>query len=477
MLRSIRWKLALSLLLIVVVSVGLSSFLIGMGTQREFKEYVASCDQMYTTSVTKFLSDYYKTTGGWKNVDKLLAQQLTSADERLVLSDGGGIIVADTGGEWVGKNAKDVGLSQFVAVSNLNQAIGRLYPLSCDCSGIASSLGRSCSTTSIVYTGAEQDFLKRTNNYLWMIGLLTAAVALFLGWVLTRQITQPIHALKKGAQQLSSGEMNYRVPVAARDELGELAKSFNSMADSLDKMEQSRRHLTADIAHELRTPLTVIEGTVDGMLDGVFAPDKEHLNWIKEQTGLLTRLIEDLRDISQAEAGQLKLNIMRTNLVELIERKVSHLQIRAQEKEINLKLLTGVRVAEVEVDPVRMEQIVNNLLTNAIRHTPRSGNITVSVDKQPADNKYMPGKPGVLVSVADTGEGIPPEHLERIFDRFYRVESSRAKEEGETGLGLAIVKQMAEAHGGRVWAESTVGAGSTFFVFVPADKTSKVNPA
>jgi len=472
MLRSIRWKLAISLLLIVVVAVGLSSFLIGLGTQQEFKEYVASCDQMYTSSVTNFLTDYYKSNNGWKNVENLLDRQIASAEERLVLSDSNGIVVADTHGQWIGRNVKDLGLSQFVPVANSGQIIGRLYPLGCECSGIASSISRTCST-NVMYTGAEQDFLSRTNNYLWMVGLITAAVALFLGWVLTRQITLPIHALKRGAQKLSSGELNYRVAVDSKDELGDLAKSFNGMADNLDKMEQSRRHLTADIAHELRTPLTVIEGTVDGMLDGVFTPDKEHLNWIKEQTALLTRLIEDLRDISQAEAGQLKLNYMRTNLVDLIDRKLSQVNIRAQEKNIRLYHSTAGNIEEVEVDPVRMEQVINNLLTNAIRHTPRDGKITVSLENQTAVNRYLPGRRGVLISIADSGEGIPPEHLDRVFDRFYRVETSRAKEEGETGLGLAIVKQMVEAHHGKVWVESKVGSGSTFFVFIPAEKNGK----
>jgi signal transduction histidine kinase len=466
-IHSIRWKLAISLLMIVVVSIGLSSFLIGLGTQREFKQYVANCDQMYTNSVTAFLMNYHQMNNGWSNVDNLLDQQLNDPSQRLVLSDVEGNIIADTKREWVGKNTKEVGLALYVPVGTPAHYLGRLYALGCDCSGITSSISRTCST-NLVYTGAEQDFLNRTNNYLWMVGLITAAVALFLGLVLTRQITLPIHALKRGAQKLSSGEMNHRVFVESRDELGDLAKSFNSMADSLDRMEQSRRHLTADIAHELRTPLTVIEGTVDGMIDGVFKPDKEHLNWIKEQTAMLTRLIEDLRDISQAEAGQLKLNLIRTNITDLVDRKVSQVKMRALEKNVELSLSAPGNILEVEVDPVRFEQIINNLLTNAIRHTPRDGKITVSLQNFSADNKFIPGQRGVLVSVADSGEGIPPEHIDRVFDRFYRVETSRAKEEGETGLGLAIVKQMVEAHHGKVWVESTVGAGSTFYIYIPA---------
>jgi len=468
MFRSIRWKLSFAFLLIVCVSVGLTAFLIGLGTRYEFQQYVTNCDVMYTNSLTNFLSDFYKVNNGWNNVESLLDQQVAPG-ERLVLTDHNGMVLADTGREWQGRMANDVGLYQFISISNSGKVIGRLYPLGCDCSGIASVISRSCSGT-MIYSSAEQSYVDRVSNYLWMVGLITAAMALFLGLILTRQITNPVRALKKGAQQLSAGDLDYQVKVDSADELGDLAKSFNNMADSLNKMELSRRHLTADIAHELRTPLTVIEGTVDGMMDGVFKPDSEHLGWIKEQTGLLTRLIEDLRDLSQAEAGQLKLDFVPTDIVELIERKISQIKIRAQEKGITLELKEFDGIGEVEIDPLRIEQVINNLLINALRHTPEGGRIIVSImPYKPEDNSDM-DKKAILISVADTGEGIPPEHLDSVFERFYRIESSRTKEKGETGLGLAIVKQMVEYHGGKVWVESKQGKGTTFFIVLPLTK-------
>ena len=233
------------------------------------------------------------------------------------------------------------------------------------------------------------------------------------------------------------------------------------MASSLEQAEQSRRQLSADIAHELRTPLTIIEGTVEGMLDGVFEADGEHLNSIKEQTLLLTHLINDLRDISLAESGQLTLNLQPTDIVGLVKRIVSGYQPNAGEKNIRLDVSSSITSLEIEVDPVRIEQVLSNLLRNAIRHTPEGGSIAVAIDR--ADNKLE-------LSVADTGEGIEVEDLPHVFERFYRSGTSRSRKEGGTGLGLAIVKQMVETHGGNVAAESTQGKGSTFIISLPVPK-------
>jgi two-component system OmpR family sensor kinase len=306
---------------------------------------------------------------------------------------------------------------------------------------------------------AEADeYLDRLGNSIWITGLAAAAVALAVGILLTRQITHPLRELALGTNRLAGGDFKSRVKIKSRDEIGELAGSFNTMAASLEKGEQSRRQLTADIAHELRTPLTVIEGTVDGILDGVFQPDREHLLSIKDQTRMLTRLIGDLRDLSLAESGQLKLNRVPTDLREMARRLIAGYEMQAAEKNLRLEMKTGAAVPDVLVDPLRIEQVISNLLTNALRHTPAGGSISVNVVTEGGD---------LLVSVADTGEGIRTEDLPHIFERFYRSGSARARKDGGTGLGLAIVKQMVEAHGGRVWVESRPGSGSRFGFSIP----------
>ncbi|GAI96003.1 unnamed protein product, partial [marine sediment metagenome] len=278
-----------------------------------------------------------------------------------------------------------------------------------------------------------------------------------IGGILTNQIIKPLRKLTMGAQTLAGGQLSHRVTVSSGDEIGELAESFNKMAASLEVSEQSRQRLINDIAHELRTPLTVIKGTVNGIIDGVFKPDKEHLVNIKGQSELLAQLINELKDISLAESGQLKLEKTDIDITDVARRKVEQAGVMAREKGISLDIEAGKDELEIKADRIRIEQIITNLLTNAIRHTASGGKVTISVGQASIDSLKKLPQPHILLKVIDTGEGIPPEHLPFVFERFYRVQPSRDKSEGGTGLGLAIVKQMVEAHKGKVWAESQPG--------------------
>jgi two-component system OmpR family sensor kinase len=200
------------------------------------------------------------------------------------------------------------------------------------------------------------------------------------------------------------------------------------------------------------------------MLDGVFTCDREHLTTVKEQTVLLTRLIGDLRDLSLAESGQLKLELAQEDIIELIKRKLVQLEVTATEHGLQLTLDVQGIIPQLTIDRMRIEQVIANLLTNAIHHTPHGGRIMVSVKTTMAGQSEQ----SALIAVSDTGEGIAAEHLPHIYERFYRVSDSRARSEGGTGLGLAIVKHLVQAHGGKVWAESEPGKGSTFFFTLPA---------
>jgi len=457
--RSLTWKIGGALLLIVVISVGLMAYLTNLSTTREFQQYVSRGNMVYTQSLADSMGDLYAGEQSWNNFQETLQSLPLSTSERVLVTDSSGTIIADTAREWLGKESEDVGLSNGMPITVSGQTVGNLYLLTSGdmVTGRGHMGGRTSQTIPMVIT-AEGDFLDQVNDSLWKVGLIAAAVAFVIGLILTRQITRPVRALISGVRHLTKGELSYRVDVKSRDEIGELADSFNIMASGLEKGEQSRRQLTADIAHELRTPLTIIEGTVDGIIDGVFQPDTEQLRSIKEQTALLTRLISDLRDISLAESGQLELNLNSTDMVELVRRVVSNYEINTRENNIRIKLKEEPQIFGIEADTIRMEQVISNLLTNATRHTPSGGSITVTVKR---------GEGGLEISVADTGEGIAPEDLPHVFERFYRAGSSRARKEGGTGLGLSIVKQMVEAHGGKVWVESKMGTGSIFSILLP----------
>lgn len=461
-MRSLNWKLAGALLLIVIVSVGLMTYLTNLNTTREFQQYVIQGNMMYAYGVGDSLSSFYSRQSNWNGVQQILPGLSRMPGDRLIVADSRGTIVGDTAGTALGDTIDRLGLTgDGTPITVSGQPVGTFYALYSGGSGMMGMMGGRPLANGTAT--AEADFLGRVNRSLWITGAVAAAVALMAGLFLTRQITSPIRALTRGARELGRGNLAYRIEAKSGDEVGELVQSFNTMAASLNASEQQRQRMTADIAHELRTPLTVIEGTVDGILDGVFAPDAERLATIKEQTALLTRLISDLRDLSLAEAGQLRLEIAQTDIAMLVRDQLDHMRLAAQDRGVSLELETGNNLPLVKVDRQRIEQVLANLLTNAIRHTPPGGHVTVVLKTAPpAENQNS-----ILISVEDTGEGIPSEHLPHIFERFYRVSDSRARSEGGTGLGLAIVKSLVTAHGGRVWAESEPGKGSRFYVTLP----------
>ena len=465
---SLSWKLGGALLLIVIVSVGLMAYITNRSTTQEFRHYITQGSMMYTQDMERMLSELYAQSGGWMNTQGLLDNMPQSSKGRLVVIDSSGVVVGDTADQWLGLEASELGLNGGTPIITAGEEVGKLYLLAAGgMMGQGRMMGRMGPDSMPMLDVAEQNFLSRVNRSLWIAGVIATAVALIVGLILTRQITRPIHALNQGANHIAKGKLNHRVTVNSKDEFGTLAQSFNTMADSLDKGEQARQRLTADITHELRTPLTVIEGTVDGIIDGVFLPDQEHLNSIKEQATLLTRLIGDLRDLSIAESGKLKLEPSPTDIVDLMRRKLSQAELSARERDVQLELKADQDIPRIDLDSTRIEQVMTNLLTNAIRYTHTGGVISVSIGMVTADSDYQIDKPSVLISVTDSGEGIAPEHLPYVFDRFYRVEPSRSRSEGGTGLGLSVVKQMVEAHRGKVWVDSQLGKGSIFYVALP----------
>jgi signal transduction histidine kinase len=230
------------------------------------------------------------------------------------------------------------------------------------------------------------------------------------------------------------------------------------MVVELERAEQQRRNMTADIAHELRTPLHIIQGNLEGMLDGVYEPSEENINDTLDETRLLARLVDDLQTLSLAEAGQLPLHPTRFLLADLLTDAAAGFESRAAAQSVDLHVDAPDPSPEIEADYDRLLQALGNLLTNALRHTPENGGITLKAEANPE---------GVRITVSDTGAGIPADDLPYIFDRFWRGDKSRARTEGSSGLGLAITKQLVLAHGGTITTESEVGKGTMFEIKLP----------
>lgn len=462
-MRSLRWKLIGALVLIVVVSMALMTFISNRNIKREFEQYVCQCNTTYCEDVTANLASFYANRQSWVGLQDVLTELVATKGSHFIVTDTSGAVVGDTEGKRLGENISRFDVAETTAIVVSDQKVGYLYTITLD--GVENSVQDNCKLPII--GSAEQEMLDRTHRSLLITGIISGAVAFVLGLILTRQMTSPIRALTAGARHVGLGDLSHRVKVNTRDELEELAKSFNSMTSQLEASEEARRRFTADVAHELRTPLTIIEGTTNGILDGVFASDTEHISLIKQQTALLTRLISDLRDLSLAESGQLKLERLPTNLASLLSRNIGEAEVAGREKGIHFNINIIGKTDKIMVDPVRLGQVITNLISNAIRHTPVGGRITVSLKTVASDAEHGTSGRAAIISVADTGEGINPEHLPHVFERFYRTQDSRTRKEGGTGLGLAIVKQMVQAHGGHVWVESKSGKGSTFYLSLP----------
>lgn len=303
----------------------------------------------------------------------------------------------------------------------------------------------------------EEAYVRGLHDSLFWVGAGMVLGGLGVSYLLARSIVEPLRQLGRAAEAIASGRYGETVALARRDEVGQLAASFNRMSRSLAEAVRLRQRFLADAAHELRTPLAVIQGNLEGMLDGVVPADEAHLASLRDEALQLNRLIRELRDLSLAEAGQLPLERQPLELGALALRAVNMLQPVAEERQ--LALTARVRpLAPLSLDGGRLNQVLYNLLTNALRHTSRGGWVRVEV--------YPEGGEAVL-AVEDNGEGIAPEHLPHIFDHFYRADASRDRRSGGSGIGLAIVQRLVALHGGTVSVASRPGGGSRFEVRLP----------
>lgn len=297
---------------------------------------------------------------------------------------------------------------------------------------------------------AEDRFLDRLYVTLIFAALAAGGIGMVLGVGISRTIAAPLAGLSNAAHDFAARKWDRRVVVQGTDEVADVARAFNSMADALQRGEILRRNLMADIAHELRTPLTVMQGNLRALLDGIYPLDMREVATLYDETRLLSRLVADLRELALAEAGQLPLNMQTVELRPALSSSIEKFALVAEAQETTIEF-ADTPMPNVYADPDRLVQVMHNLVGNALRYT-AGGKVTVSTGLM--DNL-------VRIRVTDTGTGIAPEDLPHIFDRFYRGDDSRAG--SNTGLGLAIAKTWVEAMGGTIGVESNAGTGSTFW--------------
>jgi signal transduction histidine kinase len=465
MMRSLALKLILAFLAVSLTGTILVALFAGQATASEFGHFMFAQNQ---AAIVAQLADYYRTHGGWTGVEDALRSggPMGAGGPRgmgqggsVALADATGHVVVSGTGHRIGEQLSEAELAQGVPVEVEGQRVGTLIE------------GRGASGA---LNPAEVEFLDRVNRALVIAMLGATAVGLMLGALLARRLTRPLRELTSATRAVATGHLEQRVSVRSRDELGELAASFNQMSADLARARDQRRQMTADIAHDLRTPLSVILGHAEALRDGVMLPTPETLSLVHDEAVRLNRLVEDLRTLSLAEAGELKLVKRLVSPRALVERAAAAYGPRALQQSVSLRTDLAPDLPDIEVDPDRMAQVLGNLLDNALRHTPGGGVISIqsSVASRRSPESKQIADQWLLIAVKDTGPGIAPEDLPRVFDRFYRADKARQRDTGGSGLGLSIVRSIVESHGGRIWVESTPGHGAMFVIELPSGSAS-----
>ena len=287
------------------------------------------------------------------------------------------------------------------------------------------------------------DAVYRALGWATIVGLLAATL---LGYLLTRRLLKPLSQMTRNTARIASGDYEVKIDANTHDEVGQLARAFNSMAESLEHIQELRKSMVIDVAHELRTPLTNIRGYLEAIQDGIISPDHETIESLHEETLHLAKLVEDILQLARADAAKTHLQRQPTDLHALIEDVLSLFKPQLDEKSIQPEFHRGAHPPEIAVDPQKIAQVCRNLLQNAVQYAPSEGRVRIQTEVSNGEMR---------ISVANSGVGISKDELPYIFERFYRADKSRSRLSGGAGIGLAIVKELVEAHGGHVGAEST----------------------
>ncbi len=433
-------KLILAFLFISLLSIGSVAIFTRAATNREFDKFI---NQRYQKELMEELEHYYEDNGSWQGLESRFALGGINRGRPLFFSiadESGNILVA-------GENYRNQR-----AVSRAELKKGKPIEVEDKIVGVL------LFNPSLERDPMEDEFIRRMGSSIFFSAVGTIFVAFILGAILSRTITRPIRELTNASRQIASGKFDQRVPVRSRDEIGALAEAFNKMSSELARSSNLRKQMTADIAHELRTPLSLILGHAEAVHDGVLPPSKENFEIIREEAERLEKLVNDLRTLSLADAGELSVDFQPVDVNQLLADIHAHYLMSFSSKRVSLDLCVSPAPLKANLDPSRFAQALTNILENALRYTPEGGRVEMSA-RAAGDE--------IEIVIADSGEGVTPEEAVHLFDRFYRADESRARNDGGSGLGLAITKSIIEMHKGKIWAESEKGKGLRMLIRVP----------
>lgn len=465
---SLYRKGLLAFALVILIAIATVFLLVSRQAEGKFRQYTLLYSGR-TQNLGTALSSYYATHSSWEGLQATLPDlsagvgtpqgqggrgagrgsgqggvQGSTEIWDFRVADADGRVVAHLEGEAQGTITRTE-MAQALPLNLNGETIGYLLP-------------DPSSAHTLVLGGLEQQYLQQIRTALWTGAAVAFIAALLVGGVLMRGIVAPVKRLTHAAETIAQGDLEARAAVSARDEIGQLGRAFNAMAENLARSQAARQAQTADIAHELRNPLAVLRGTLEAIADGIYDPTPENLDPALAQVQTLTRLVEDLRVLALADAGELRLERQALDLAALLAREVDAHRVPMQEQGLDLSCSLPAALPEVYADSDRLAQVLNNLLANAAHHVPAGGVVQVSARIE---------ERGVVVQIADNGPGVPEADLPRLFERFWRGDSSRSRDTGGSGLGLAIARRIIEAHEGRIWAAATPGGGLTVAFWLP----------
>jgi signal transduction histidine kinase len=435
-------KLIFAFLLISLFSAGIIVVFTRVATNREFSKFI---NDKYKADLVNQLVTYYQENQTWDGLEKTFNRN-HKGDRLLFFS------VADTNGNIL-ITGTDYRAGEIISAEKLKAGT----QIQVD----GKTVGILLLNTPPDKNPLENEFIHRINDSIFFSAIGTIIIAFIFGAILSRTIARPIRELTKATHEMANGKFGQQVPVRSRDEIGELASSFNKMNNDLARAFNLRKQMTADIAHELRTPLSLIIGHAEAVHDGVLPASKENFEIIREEAERLEQLVNDLRTLSLADAGELSVDFQPVDINKFLSDIQSHYMMPFNQKRIELNLVTAPVILEVNLDPTRFSQVLTNVLDNALRYTPEEGRVTIAV-KQISNQ--------IEINIQDSGEGVSPEDAAHLFDRFYRADESRTRDAGGSGLGLAIAKSIVEMHKGKIWAESETGKGLKVVIQLPVLK-------
>jgi two-component system sensor histidine kinase BaeS len=438
-------KILLAFGLLLLTTLFALVFFTGRAAIREMRGAISQIGMMPNSLLARELAAYYQGHNSWEGVESVLSSPKPMGsmhNTRLMLIDVGGTVVADTAGTMVGKPFAPSPDVLVIPITVEEKQVGQL------------------ASFENPQKGPEEPLVGAVNRALLLAAITAGVVGLAIALLLSQSLTSPLRQLTDATQRFARGERNLRLPARSRDEVGDLTHSFQAMMSEIERQEKLRKEMSADIAHELRTPLSVVRANLDALADGVYPMTRENLAPIRESIDLLDRLVEDLRTLDLVDAGRLTLEKSDVDIPRLINRVAALFSPQAESRSRRMEVAVGESIPMLKADAQRLEQILGNLVENALRHTPGGGYIRLSAGAEAG---------AVLMAVEDSGPGIPPGQLERIFERFYRLDEARTRAEGGSGLGLAIARKLAEAHGGSLWAENRPEGGSRFVLRLPLE--------